>query len=131
VDSALRRPGRFDRMLLVLPPDAAAREAVFRFHLRSRPVAGIDLARLAALADGFSAADIAHVCQSAAELALLDSARTGDIRMIGQADLTAAVADVTPSIGPWLDAARNVALFANEGGAYDDLVAYLKKRKLL
>ncbi len=40
VDSALRRPGRFDRTLLVLPPDAAAREGVFRYHLKDRPVAG-------------------------------------------------------------------------------------------
>ena len=47
VDSALRRPGRFDRTLLVLPPDAAAREGVFRYHLKDRPVAGIDLAKLA------------------------------------------------------------------------------------
>jgi SpoVK/Ycf46/Vps4 family AAA+-type ATPase len=131
VDSALRRPGRFDRMLLVLPPDAAAREAVFRFHLRDRPVAGIELARLAALTDGFSAADVAHVCASAAEQALLDSARTGQVKMIGQRDLVAAVAQVTPSIGAWLETARNVALFANEGGAYDDLLGYLKKRKLL
>jgi hypothetical protein len=51
--------------------------------------------------------------------------------MIGQDDLTAAVAQVRPSIGPWLESARNVALFANDGGAYDDLVAYLKKRKML
>jgi AAA+ superfamily predicted ATPase len=131
VDSALRRPGRFDRMLLVLPPDAAAREAVFRFHLRDRPVAGIELARLAAMTDGYSAADIAHACESAAEFALLDSARSGTVRMIGQADLVAAIADITPSIGPWFESARNVALFANEGGAYDDLAAYLKKRKML
>ena len=47
VDSALRRPGRFDRTLLVLPPDTAAREGVFRYHLKERPVAGIDLAKLA------------------------------------------------------------------------------------
>jgi SpoVK/Ycf46/Vps4 family AAA+-type ATPase len=131
VDSALRRPGRFDRMLLVLPPDAAAREAVFRFHLRDRPVAGIELARLAALTDGYSAADIAHACESAAEFALLDSARSGKVRMIGQDDLVAAIGDITPSIGPWFESARNVALFANEAGAYDDLAAYLKKRKLL
>jgi SpoVK/Ycf46/Vps4 family AAA+-type ATPase len=131
VDSALRRPGRFDRMLLVLPPDAAAREAVFRFHLRDRPVAGIDLTRLAALTDGYSAADIAHACESAAELALLDSARSGQVRMIGPPDLVAAIGEITPSIGPWFESARNVALFANEGGAYDDLAAYLKKRKLL
>jgi SpoVK/Ycf46/Vps4 family AAA+-type ATPase len=131
VDSALRRPGRFDRMLLVLPPDAAARDAVFRFHLRDRPVAGIDLARLAALTDGYSAADIAHACESAAELALLDSARSGQVRMIGPPDLVAAIGEITPSTGPWFESARNVALFANEGGSYDDLAAYLKKRKLL
>jgi AAA+ superfamily predicted ATPase len=131
VDSALRRPGRFDRTLLVLPPDAAAREAVFRFHLRDRPVAGIELTRLATMTDGYSAADIAHVCESAAELALLESARSGQVRLIGQSDLIHAVSEVRPSIGPWFDSARNVALFANEGGVYDDLVAYLKKRKML
>jgi AAA+ superfamily predicted ATPase len=131
VDSALRRPGRLDRTLLVLPPDDDARAAVFRFHLRDRPVAGIELAGLAAQTDGFSAADIAHVCESAAEIALLDSARTGRVRMIGQDDLCAAIAAVRPSLGPWFDSARSVALFANEGGSYDDLAAYLKKRKLL
>jgi AAA+ superfamily predicted ATPase len=131
LDSALRRPGRLDRTLLVLPPDEQARAAVFRYHLRDRPVAGIQLASLATRTDGFSAADIAHVCESAAELALLDSVRTGQTRMIGQDDLLTAVGQVRPSLGPWFDSARNVALFANEGGSYDDLAAYLKQRKLL
>jgi SpoVK/Ycf46/Vps4 family AAA+-type ATPase len=131
VDSALRRPGRFDRTLLVLPPDGAAREGVFRYHLRERPVAGIDLNRLSRLTDGYSGADIAHVCETAAETALLDSVRLGEPRLIGQADLEAAVAEVRPSLGTWFETARNVALFANEGGAYDDLVAYLRKRRLI
>ena len=131
VDSALRRPGRLDRTLLVLPPDEPAREAVFRYHLRGRPVAGIELTSLARQTDGYSAADIAHICESAAELALLDSARTGQVRMIGQNDLLTASRQVRPSLGSWFDSARNVALFANEGGSYDDLAAYLKKRKML
>ena len=131
VDSALRRPGRFDRMLLVLPPDQPARAAIFRYHLRDRPVERVDPERLARLTDGYSGADIAHVCESAAELALLDSVRRGEPRMIGQADLESAIADVRPSLSPWFDAARNVALFANEGGAYDDLAAYLKKNRML
>jgi SpoVK/Ycf46/Vps4 family AAA+-type ATPase len=67
VDSALRRPGRFDRTLLVLPPDGAAREGVFRYHLKDRPVAGIDLGKLAKQTDGYSGADIAHICETAAE----------------------------------------------------------------
>jgi AAA+ superfamily predicted ATPase len=131
VDSALRRPGRFDRTLLVLPPDGPAREGVFRYHLRDRPVGGIDLARLSRLTDGYSGADIAHVCESAAEQALLDSVQRGEARLIGQADLEAAVSEVRPSLGTWFETARNVALFANEGGAYDDLVAYLRKRRLI
>jgi SpoVK/Ycf46/Vps4 family AAA+-type ATPase len=131
VDSALRRPGRFDRTLLVLPPDAAAREGVFRYHLKDRPVAGIDLARLSRQTDGYSGADIAHICETAAERALMDSVRRGEPRMIGTPDLEAAIAEVKPSLGSWFDTARNVALFANEGGTYDDLAAYLRKRRLM
>jgi SpoVK/Ycf46/Vps4 family AAA+-type ATPase len=131
VDSALRRPGRFDRTLLVLPPDAAAREGVFRYHLKERPVAGIDLAKLARQTDGYSGADIAHICETAAERALLDSVRRGEPRMIGTPDLEAAIGEVKPSLGAWFDTARNVALFANENGSYDDLAAYLRKRKLI
>jgi len=131
VDSALRRPGRFDRTLLVLPPDGAAREAVFRYHLRERPVAGVNLARLAKLTDGYSGADIAHICETASERALMDSIHRGEARMIGQPDLEASIAEVKPSLGAWFDTARNVALFANEGGVYDDLASYLKKRRLI
>ncbi|HEV2537851.1 MAG TPA: tetratricopeptide repeat protein [Streptosporangiaceae bacterium] len=131
VDSALRRPGRFDRTLLVLPPDAAAREGVFRYHLKDRPVAGIELAKLAKQTDGYSGADIAHICETAAERALLDSVRLDVPRMIGTPDLEAAIGEVKPSLGAWFDTARNVALFANENGSYDDLAAYLRKRRLI
>jgi SpoVK/Ycf46/Vps4 family AAA+-type ATPase len=115
----------------VLPPDGPAREGVFRYHLRDRPVAGVSLGKLAKITDGYSGADIAHICETASERALLDSVRSGEPRMIGQDDLEAAVSEVRPSLGTWFDTARNVALFANEGGAYDDLAAYLRKRKLI
>ncbi|MDT0448169.1 ATP-binding protein [Streptomyces hesseae] len=131
VDTALRRPGRLDRTLLVLPPDRPAREAILRHHLTDRPVAGIDLAKLAQRTDGFSGADLRHLCESAAERALLDSVRTGEARMIGTADFTAVLAGLRPSTGPWFASARNVAQFANEGGAYDDLLVHLKRKKML
>ena len=131
VDAALRRPGRLDRTVLVLPPDQEAREAIFRHHLRDRPVERIDVRTLAKATDGFSGADIAHACETGAERALLDSASSGTVRMIGMPDLTAAVAEVKPSLSAWFDTARNVALFANEGGLYDDLVTYLRKRRML
>ena len=131
VDPALRRPGRLDRTLLVLPPDAEAREAVFRFHLRHRPVEGIDLRRLGKATEGFSGADIAHVCETASERALLDSARSGQARLIGMPDVEAALREVRPSIGAWLETARNVVLFADADGTYAELRNYMKKAKRL
>ncbi len=131
VDTALRRPGRFDRMVLVLPPDESARSAILRYHLRDRPIANIDLPRLARRTEGYSGADLAYICDTASEQALLDSARAGAPRMIEMRDLEQALSDIRPSIGPWLATARNVVQFANEGGAYDDLLAYLRKRRLL
>ena len=129
VDPALRRPGRFDRVILVLPPDRAARGPIVQYHLRERPVANIDLKKIVGATDDFSGADLAHLCDSAAEHAMHDSIMTGDVRMIEQRDFDRALREVRPSTGPWMSAARNVAMFANESGTYDDLAAYLKKRK--
>ncbi|MFD3942440.1 AAA family ATPase [Streptomyces sp. NPDC058579] len=131
VDLALRRPGRLDRTLLVLPPDAPAREAILRYHLRERPIESVDLGKLVKATEDFSGADLAHVCESAAEFALLDSARTGTVRMIDMKDLLAAAKQIRPSSESWFASARNVAMFANDGGMYDDLVAYLKKKRKL
>jgi AAA+ superfamily predicted ATPase len=127
IDPALRRPGRLDRMLLVLPPDEEAREAILKTHLRDRPIAGIDPRRLAKRTNGFSGADLAHLVDSASEQALLDSVSTGTPRMITMTDFEAALTEIRPSIGPWLDTARNVALFANSNGEYDELAKYLRK----
>ena len=131
IDPALRRPGRLDRTILVLPPDEAARAAIFRTHLADRPVEGVDLVALARRTDGMSGADIAYVCEVATERALLDSVRTGEVRTIGMPDLIAALDEVRPSIGDWLSAARNVVLFGNDDGTFDDLRAYLKRAKRL
>jgi SpoVK/Ycf46/Vps4 family AAA+-type ATPase len=132
VDPALRRPGRFDRTLLVLPPDEPAREAIFRTHLKERPVAAIDLRRLAARSDGYSGADIAHVCESAAEKAMIEAVRSGgEPRLIEMRDLEAALAEVRPSLDAWFGVAKNVVSFGNTDGGYNDLRAYMKGRRLL
>jgi SpoVK/Ycf46/Vps4 family AAA+-type ATPase len=130
VDPALRRPGRLDRLLLVLPPDLAAREAILGYHLRDRPVVGIDLAWLAKRTDGWSGADLRHLCDSAAELALEDCLTTGQARPISMADCKNALREVRPTVEPWFQMARNHAEFGNEGGVYDDLLAYLRGRRL-
>jgi SpoVK/Ycf46/Vps4 family AAA+-type ATPase len=129
VDPALRRPGRFDRMVLVLPPDAEARAAILRYHLRDRPLADdIDVEILAAASEGLSGADLALVCEDAAERGLTRALETGEATPIGQADLRAALAGVTPSTRAWLHLAKTHAQFSGEGGSYDELLAYLRER---
>lgn len=131
VDGALLRPGRFDRMILVLPPDAPARRSILRHYLQGRPVAGISLATIVDQTDGFSGADLEHLCASAAEKAMTDSIASGEIRPISMDDIRAALAEVRPSTTSWLQSARNVVSFANDDGRYDELGAYLRSRHLL
>lgn len=131
IDTGLRRPGRLDRTLLVLPPDTAARVSVLQLHSLDRPLEGVDFNVLAAKTEDYSGADLAHLCEAAAELALEDSLVTGKVRAIGMNDFKRALKEVRPSVRPWFETARNYALYANEGGAYDELVEYLRSRKLL
>jgi SpoVK/Ycf46/Vps4 family AAA+-type ATPase len=128
VDPALLRPGRFDRMLLVLPPDPPAREAILRLHLAGKPTEKLDLGRIVRSTDGYSGADLALICDQATERAMEVSLQTGVTHPVTQADLVDAARQVRPSVGPWLDTARNFALYANEGGTYDDLLPYLRRR---
>jgi SpoVK/Ycf46/Vps4 family AAA+-type ATPase len=130
VDSALRRPGRLDRMVLVLPPDQEARAGILDFHLRGRPVGDVDVLRIAEKTDLYSGADLAHVCESAAEFALEDSLATGTPRPISTEDLERALRDVRPSTVAWLQLARNYVQFSSEGGAFSELLEYLQTREL-
>jgi cell division protease FtsH len=67
LDPALLRPGRFDRQVLVSPPDLAGREEILRVHTRGKPLgADIDLHIVARQTAGLTGADLANVCNEAA-----------------------------------------------------------------
>eukprot|EP00873_Tetraselmis_striata_P008262 jgi/Tetstr1/428526/TSEL_001856.t1 len=104
VDAALLRPGRFDRLVYVPPPDRAAREAIFAVHLRGTPVAAdVSLGELAERTEHYTGADIAGVCREAALAALEEDIGAAAVR---GAHFVAALAGVAPSGPlPWADAA--------------------------
>jgi AAA+ superfamily predicted ATPase len=131
VDSALLRPGRFDRVALVLPPDRPAREAILHGNLKERPVVDIDVAWLAQHTEQFSGADLVHLCETATEQAMEESLMTGRVRNIGMGDFRTALKEVKPSTRAWFETARNYAMFANEGGAYDDLLVYMRQQRMV
>jgi len=130
IDSALLRPGRLDRTLLVLPPDQLARESILELHLRNRPVEKLDLVKVAKHTKGLTGADLSLLCEQATEYAMTDSIETGSVRPITMKDLGKAVKQVRPSHGPWVESAKNYAMFNNEDGRYDDLLNWIKQNKI-
>ncbi|MGD8398522.1 MAG: AAA family ATPase [Anaerolineae bacterium] len=129
VDGALMRPGRFDRVVFVPPPDYEARLEILRIHLRGKPAADPDLPRLARQTEGYSGADLMGVVEAATEAALQDALRSGEVRPITTADLLEALQRMRPTVDDWLATARNYGTYANETGFYDEVMAYIKRRK--
>lgn len=93
MDSALLRPGRFDRVLYVGPPDREAREAVFKVHLKGLTVGELDYGELAVKSEGHSGAEIQSICANAGEVVQerADEDEEGKRHEIGQADLLQAL----------------------------------------
>ncbi len=126
LDSAFRRPGRFDRILFVPPPDAPARASILRLLLRGKPVEAIDHEHVAKKSADFSGADMKAVVDLAIEAKLREAMKAGVPKPLNTKDLLAAVAEVRPSTKEWFATARNYALYSNQGGIYDDILKYLK-----
>lgn len=130
VDTALRRPGRFDRVIAVFPPDYEARVSILNYHLKNKPADTIDVTSLAEHTEMFSGADLAHLCESAVEFALEESLETGQVRHLKIEDFQRAIQEIRPSTLTWFETARNYAMFANESGSYDDLLAFIRDNNL-
>lgn len=82
IDAALLRPGRFDRLLYVSPPDEAARVKIFEIHTKKMPCGvDVDSDNLAARTDGYTGADIASVCREAAIAALEEDLNAQNVMM--------------------------------------------------
>lgn len=126
LDAAFRRPGRFDRILFVPPPDREARAAILRILVEGKPAEDINFDHIAKKTDTFSGADLKAVVDLAVEAKLREAMKIGKLQPLTSKDLLSAIAQVKPSTREWFGTARNYALYSNEGGAYDDILRYLK-----
>ena len=80
LDPALLRPGRFDRMIYVPPPDKEARKQILKIHTKKVPLANdVDLDRLAELTEGYTGADLAALVREAALLKLREKLEPGPV----------------------------------------------------
>jgi transitional endoplasmic reticulum ATPase len=129
LDPAFRRPGRFDRILFVPPPDHAARASILRLLLKGKPVGEIDFDSLAKKTEGFSGADLKAVIDVAVEEKLREAMRAGSLQPLVGRDLLEAIKQHKPTVRDWFQTARNHALYANQSGLYDEILAYMKISK--
>ncbi|MDN7122247.1 ATP-binding protein [Nocardioides sp. ChNu-153] len=128
IDPALRRPGRIDKTVLVLPPDAAARAAILHGDLAGKPAPDVDVDRVARATDGFSGADIAHVVKVALQQALTASMQAGSVVPVTTDALLAVAEGVRPSTASWFDQVAPVLEYGVDDGTFDQLRAYRVQR---
>ncbi len=125
IDPAFRRPGRFDRVLFVPPPDQEARESIISILSKGKPVDRIDARALAKATKDFSGADLKSVFDVATEACLSDAMKSGRMVPITTDRLIKAAKQTRPSTKAWFDSAKNYALFSNQGGFYNDVLTFL------
>ena len=129
LDTAFRRPGRFDRIVFVDPPDTEGREVILNILMKDKPKAEIDYKSVAKKAKDFSGADLTAVIDIAIETKLEDALKSGIVEPVCTKDLLNAVKKHRPSTKEWFASAKNYALYSNESGIYDEILDYLKLKK--
>lgn len=130
LDSAFRRPGRFDRILFIPPPDFKAREAILELLLREKPIIEkIDTAKVAKKCVDYSGADLKALVDVAIENKLREAMKAGKPAPLTTKDLLASMKKIRPTVKEWFATAKNYALYSNQNGLYDDILTYLHIKK--
>jgi transitional endoplasmic reticulum ATPase len=129
LDPAFRRPGRFDRIVFVPPPDEPTRESILQLKLKNKPTEAIDYSQISRKTEHYSGADLDAIIDIAIELKLESSFEDGIPKPIETKDLLNAVKKHKASTQEWFTTAKNFAMFANDSGLYDDILSYLKIKK--
>ncbi|WP_222937644.1 ATP-binding protein [Spartinivicinus ruber] len=128
IDSAFLRPGRFDRLIFIPPPDQTARENILNILLKDRPTeSNLNLSSLAKSTSGFSGADLQNLVETAIDDAIEDSITSQEDVLLNQQHLQQAMGEVKATTIDWLTSARNYAKYANESGLYNDVLSFMKK----
>ncbi|MEM0010095.1 MAG: CDC48 family AAA ATPase [Candidatus Bathyarchaeia archaeon] len=98
IDPAILRPGRFDRLIYVPPPDEEARLSILKIHTKNMPLGkDVDLKLLASMTKGYSGADLEALCREAALIALRRDINAKEVTMM---NFQEAMKKVSPSITP-------------------------------
>lgn len=126
VDDALKRPGRFDRVIFVPPPDETARRDVLDGLLSSRHAEDIDVLALARQTPLFSGADLRALIEQAIDGVIEEALDAGSEPPLRSSHIRSVLDQMRPTTREWLARAQNYVEFANRDGRYKDVAAFLR-----
>lgn len=129
LDNAFRRGERFSRIIFVPPPNESSRETILRLQLKDKPANNIDFKKIASRTQSYSGADLKTLTDMAVEHKLEEAMRKGKLIPLETEDFLKAIKKHRATTIEWFSTAKNYALFSNEAGLYDEILAYLKIKK--
>ncbi|MHA7966356.1 ATP-binding protein [Paenibacillus sp. CAU 1782] len=130
LDSALRRPGRFNHLIFVPPPEEAERQSILDLKLKGKPMEKLDLARIAKDTRHFSGADLEQIVKDAVEHALERTIETGELQPITQEDMRKSSKGRKATTLEWFSTAKNYATFSDVNQDYQHVLDYIKANGL-
>ena len=123
VDTALLRPGRFDRHILVSTPDRDARLKVLQIHTKNMPIVNIDLESIADRTERYSGADMEALAREAAMNALRKDMNSSEIKMD---DFEEALKEVKPSVSEEMNEAYQKIMKKRKEQTIEEDVEYIR-----
>ena len=99
--------------------------AILEVLLRGKPLGEIDYGKIAKATNKYSGADLKLLVDQTVEKKLQDALKKGTPSPINTKDIITAAKKIKTSTAAWFSSARNYALYANEGGVYDEILEYM------
>ncbi|WP_135604532.1 26S protease regulatory subunit [Methanococcoides sp. NM1] len=122
IDPALRRPGRFSKLVFIPEPDLPARIAIFKINLKKRPIDDdVNVEKLAEMTGSYSGADISAICKEAADIPLGEALRGAEPRKIKMDDFIKVLEQRKPSITSWYSEAKREIKKSGEEEVFREL----------
>ncbi|QVK18307.1 ATP-binding protein [Mycoplasmatota bacterium] len=129
VDDAFLRPGRFDKMIFVTPPDLAARMEIFKIKTTDLTIDDVNYLTLAEMTELYSGADIQNVVELASEYVINEVFETENERNLNINDFIKAISTTHPTTLEWIKTVKNIMRFSRRS-LYEEVRNYIKRNKL-
>lgn len=130
LDPALRRPGRFNSLIFLPPPDVEERKAILTLKTKDKPQQDLQLDLVAKYTEHFSGADLEYLVKDAVDSAIARSFETGEIQPLTNQDLLTAMEKRQPTTLEWFKTAKSYATFSDANNEYQAVLDYIYKYNL-